>query len=137
MRWSTLFIPTLREPQAHQLLERAGYIRQVSSGSFAYLPLAQRSLLKIQRIVRAEMSAIGGQEIRLPLSTGRSPEEIVTAIAKANYAATSGCHKSGTRSRPARRILLYLARTPAVSRLRIAACATFAAWNRAPSKRAW
>jgi prolyl-tRNA synthetase len=83
MRWSTLFIPTLREPQAHQLLERAGYIREVSHRNFAYLPLAQRSLLKIQHIVRAEMNAIGGQEIRLPLSGGSSAEEMVKAIAKA------------------------------------------------------
>lgn len=83
MRWSTLFIPTLREQQAHTLLERAGYVRQVSSGRFAYLPLAQRSLLKMERIVRAEMTGAGGQEIRLPLSAGMSPEEIASAIARA------------------------------------------------------
>ncbi len=72
MRWSTLFIPTLREHPAeaevisHQLLLRAGYIRQLSAGIYNYLMLAQRSLLKIQRIVREEMNAIGGQEIFLP-----------------------------------------------------------------------
>ncbi|MGA8027935.1 MAG: hypothetical protein WB992_12405, partial [Bryobacteraceae bacterium] len=60
MRWSTLFIPTLREVPAeaevisHQLLLRAGYIRQLSAGIYNYLLLAQRSLLKIQQIVREE-----------------------------------------------------------------------------------
>ncbi len=72
MRWSTLFIPTLRETPAeaevisHQLLLRAGYIRQLSAGIYSYLLLAQRSLLKVQQIVREEMTAIGGQELYLP-----------------------------------------------------------------------
>jgi prolyl-tRNA synthetase len=72
MRWSTLFIPTLRDNPAeaevvsHKLLLRAGYIRQLSAGIYNYLLLAQRSLLKIQQIVREEMNAIGGQEILLP-----------------------------------------------------------------------
>src|SRR3954447_802092 len=72
MRWSSLFIPTLRETPAeaevisHQLLLRAGYVRQLSAGIYSYLLLAQRSLLKIQNIVREEMNAIGGQEILLP-----------------------------------------------------------------------
>jgi prolyl-tRNA synthetase len=71
MRWSTLFIPTLRETPAeaevvsHQLLLRAGYIRQLSAGIYNYLLPAQRSLLKIQQIVREEMNAIGGQELLL------------------------------------------------------------------------
>ncbi len=72
MRWSTLFIPTLRDNPAeaevvsHKLLLRAGYIRQLSAGIYNYLMLAQRSLLKIQQIVREEMNAIGGQEMLLP-----------------------------------------------------------------------
>ena len=72
MLWSKLFIPTLREDPAeaevasHKLLLRAGYIRQLSAGIYSYLFLAQRSLLKIQRIVREEMDAIGAQEIFLP-----------------------------------------------------------------------
>jgi len=72
MRWSSLFIPTLREVPAeaevisHQLLLRAGYIRQLSAGIYSYLLLAQRSLLKIQQIVREEMNRIGGQEMLLP-----------------------------------------------------------------------
>jgi prolyl-tRNA synthetase len=71
MRWSTLFIPTLREVPAeaevisHQLLLRAGYIRQLSAGIYNYLLLAQRSLLKVQQIVREEMNAIGAQEMLL------------------------------------------------------------------------
>src|SRR5271170_4483780 len=72
MLWSKLFIPTLRENPAeaevpsHQLLLRAGYIRQVAAGIYSYLLLAQRSLLKIQQIVRSEMDAMGAQEFLLP-----------------------------------------------------------------------
>jgi len=72
MLWSKLFIPTLRDNPAeaevvsHQLLLRAGYIRQLSAGVYSYLFLAQRSLLKITKIVREEMDAIGGQEMLLP-----------------------------------------------------------------------
>jgi prolyl-tRNA synthetase len=72
MRWSQLFIPTLREVPAeaeapgHQLLLRAGYIRQVAAGVYAYLYLAQRSFLKISQIIREEMNRIGGQEFYLP-----------------------------------------------------------------------
>src|SRR5258706_4317848 len=72
MLWSKLFIPTLRENPAeaevvsHQLLLRAGYIRQLAAGIYSYLFLAQRSLLKITKIVREEMDAIGAQEMLLP-----------------------------------------------------------------------
>jgi prolyl-tRNA synthetase len=72
MLWSKLFIPTLREDPAeaevpsHRLLLRAGYIRQVAAGIYSYLFLAQRSLNKIQRIVREEIDAIGAQEMLLP-----------------------------------------------------------------------
>ena len=72
MRWSKLFIPTLREVPAeaeapsHKLLLRAGYVRQIASGIYVYLYLAQRSFLKITRIVREEMDAIGAQEFYLP-----------------------------------------------------------------------
>src|SRR3954469_16494751 len=72
MHWSKLFIPTLRETPAeaevvsHQLLLRAGYIRQLSAGIYSYLFLAQRSLLKIIGIVREEMDGIGAQEMLLP-----------------------------------------------------------------------
>lgn len=72
MYWSKLFIPTLRETPAdaevasHKLLLRAGYIRQLSAGIYNYLFLAQRSLNKIQQIIREEMDAIGAQEFYLP-----------------------------------------------------------------------
>ena len=72
MRWSKIFIPTLREEPAdaeapsHRLLLRAGYVRQLAAGVYAYLYLAQRSLLKIARIIREEMDAIGAQEFYLP-----------------------------------------------------------------------
>ena len=72
MRWSQFFIPTLREEPAdaevisHKLLLRAGLIRQLGAGIYSYLPLAQRSILKIADIIRQEMNAIGGQEFYLP-----------------------------------------------------------------------
>ncbi|MCS7025512.1 MAG: proline--tRNA ligase [Bryobacteraceae bacterium] len=79
MRWSKLFIPTLRENPAeaevasHQLLLRAGYVRQLAAGIYNYLFLAQRSLQRIIHIVREEMDAIGGQEMLLP---GLNPAEV-------------------------------------------------------------
>ena len=72
MRWSNLFIPTLREDPAdaevtsHRLLVRAGYIRQLTAGVYSLLPLAQRVRLKIMQIIREEMNRIGGQEFLLP-----------------------------------------------------------------------
>jgi prolyl-tRNA synthetase len=71
MRWTRFFIPTTREVPAgadavsHQLLLRAGYIRQVTAGVYALLPLAQRMRLKIINIIREEMDRIGGQEFLL------------------------------------------------------------------------
>jgi prolyl-tRNA synthetase len=70
-RWSKLFIPTLREAPAdaevasHKFLLRAGYIRQVGAGIYSYLFLGQRSINKIQGIVRHEMDRIA-QEFLLP-----------------------------------------------------------------------
>ncbi|MGJ3237645.1 MAG: proline--tRNA ligase [Anaerolineae bacterium] len=73
MRLSKLFSQTLREAPAdteivsHKLLLRGGYVRQLGAGSFSYLPLAQRSLRKIETIIREEMDRIGGQEISMPV----------------------------------------------------------------------
>ena len=73
MRMSQLFSQTLREASAdaevasHQLLLRAGFIRQLASGIFSYLPLARRSMNKIENIIRAEIDDIGGQEITMPV----------------------------------------------------------------------
>jgi prolyl-tRNA synthetase len=70
-RWSKLFIPTLREAPAdaevasHKFLLRAGYIRQLGAGVYSYLFLGQRSINRIQAIVREEMDRIG-QEFYLP-----------------------------------------------------------------------
>lgn len=72
MRWSQYFIPTLREDPSdaevisHKLLLRAGLIRQLGAGIYTYLPLAQRSVLKISDIIREEMNAITGQEFFFP-----------------------------------------------------------------------
>ncbi|MDT5122615.1 MAG: prolyl-tRNA synthetase [Acidobacteriota bacterium] len=72
MRWSQYFIPTLREVPAdaevvsHRLLLRAGLVRQLASGVYSMLPLAQRVSLKIMQILREEMNRIGGQEFYLP-----------------------------------------------------------------------
>ncbi len=73
MRLSELFGRTLREVPAeaelvsHQLLLRAGMIRQLATGIYSYLPLGWRVLRKIERIMREEMDAIGGQEILMPV----------------------------------------------------------------------
>jgi prolyl-tRNA synthetase len=52
---------------SHQLLIRAGFIRQLGQGLFSYLPLAQRSLVKIEDIMREEINRIGGQEMTMPV----------------------------------------------------------------------
>ncbi len=73
MRWSQMFIPTLREVPAdaeatsHRLMLRAGLIRQLGAGIYSKLPLAERVARKVEAIVREEMSGIGAQEFRLPL----------------------------------------------------------------------
>ena len=72
MRWTSLFIPTLREAPAeaeavsHQLLVRGGFIRQLQSGHYSMLPLAWRVNKKIVNILREEMDLIGAQEVMLP-----------------------------------------------------------------------
>jgi prolyl-tRNA synthetase len=73
MRMTKLFSQTLREKPAdaeiasHELLVRAGFIHQLAAGIFTYLPLAKRSLNKIESILRDEINAIGGQEIEMPV----------------------------------------------------------------------
>jgi prolyl-tRNA synthetase len=79
VRWSRTLIPTLKEDPAdaevvsHKLLVRAGMIRQLSRGIYDYLPLALRSLKKIETIVREEMDRAGAQELLLPIA---SPAEL-------------------------------------------------------------
>jgi len=73
MRMSKLFFQTLREVPAdadvtsHQLMLRAGLVRQVAAGIFDFLPLGLRTKHKIEQILREEMDAIGGQEVSLPV----------------------------------------------------------------------
>jgi prolyl-tRNA synthetase len=73
MRLSRLFGKTLREDPSdadtanHRLLVRAGLINQLAAGIYSYLPLALRSIRKIEAIIRDEMDAAGGQEILMPV----------------------------------------------------------------------
>jgi prolyl-tRNA synthetase len=70
MKFSRTFIPTLREVPAdaviasHRLMFRAGMLRKLANGLFAYLPLGLRSFRKVERIIREEMDAIGALEIK-------------------------------------------------------------------------
>ena len=73
MRTSQLYAPTLREVPAeaevisHKLMLRAGMIRKAAGGLYTYLPLAWRTIKKIEQIIREEMDAAGGQEIAMPI----------------------------------------------------------------------
>jgi prolyl-tRNA synthetase len=73
MRYSRLFIPTLKEAPAeaeavsHKLMVRGGFVRQLAAGLYIFLPLGQRVMDKIDRIIREEMNAIGGQEVTMPV----------------------------------------------------------------------
>src|SRR3989344_986517 len=71
MRQSFLFTKKRRETPSDetaknaQLLIRAGYVHKEMAGVYSFLPLGRRVLLKIEQIVREEMNAIGGQELRM------------------------------------------------------------------------
>ena len=73
MRISALFSRTRRktaekkESASSELLVRAGYIRQLASGIYSYLPLAVRVIRNIETIIREEMNTIGGQEVIMPV----------------------------------------------------------------------
>jgi len=73
MKYSKLLIPTLKEDPSeseaisHKLMVRAGYVRQLAAGLYIYLPLGWRVIEKINRIIREEMDAIGGQELSMPV----------------------------------------------------------------------
>ncbi|MCM3713230.1 proline--tRNA ligase [Alkalihalobacillus oceani] len=72
MRQRTFLAPTLRdvpadaEIKSHQLMLRAGLIRQTASGIYSYLPLGKKVLRKVEDIIREEMDEAGGQEVLLP-----------------------------------------------------------------------
>ena len=73
MRFTQLISKTIRtepaeaETPSHRLMLKAGMIYQVASGVYSYLPLGWRSLRKIEDIIRQEMDAVGGQELRMPV----------------------------------------------------------------------
>jgi len=73
MKYSRMLIPTVKEVPAeaeivsHQLMIRAGLIRKLASGTYTYLPIGQKILLKVIAIVRQEMNAAGAQEITMPI----------------------------------------------------------------------
>ena len=79
MRWSKALIPTHKEDPSdaettsHKLMLRSGCMRKLTSGVYNYLPLGLRALLKVERIVREEMDAVGCQEILMPVV---SPSEL-------------------------------------------------------------
>lgn len=72
MRWSNLFVPTLRDAPAdaeapsHKLLIQGGFIRQLHSGHYSLLPFGLRTHEKVANVVRRHMDGIGGQEFLLP-----------------------------------------------------------------------
>ncbi|MCK5741868.1 MAG: proline--tRNA ligase, partial [Chlorobi bacterium] len=72
MRQSEYFIPTLKELASetqipsHQMLLRAGMVRQIGAGIFSFLPLGYKVVKKIMEILREEIDGIGGQEFLLP-----------------------------------------------------------------------
>ena len=72
MHMSRMYAPTLKEDPAdaeiasHRLLMRAGMIRKTASGVYAFLPLGQKVLAKVEQIVREEMDATGAQEMLMP-----------------------------------------------------------------------
>ena len=72
MRYSEMFLPTLREVPSdaeiisHQLMIRAGMIRKLTSGIYTYLPLGYRVIRKLENIIREEMNRAGAQEVFMP-----------------------------------------------------------------------
>jgi prolyl-tRNA synthetase len=85
MRMSQLFTTTLREAPhdsdsiSQELLVRGGYIRQLSSGIYSFLPLGVRVMQKIAAIVREEMDRAGGQEVIMPILQPRDIWDVVPA----------------------------------------------------------
>src|SRR5580765_504626 len=71
-RATQLLLATLKEAPAdavapsHQLLVRAGFVRQLGAGLYSLLPLGRRTLARIERILREEMHAVGAEELLAP-----------------------------------------------------------------------
>lgn len=81
-RFSATFVRTLRDDPAdaevpsHRLLVRAGYVRRVSAGGYAWLPLGLKVLRNVERVVREEMDRAGAQEVQFPALLPREPYEV-------------------------------------------------------------
>ena len=73
MRFSKAYIKTLKETPkeaeiaSHKLMLRAGMIKKLASGIYAYLPLGYRTIKKIENIVREEMDRAGALELLMPV----------------------------------------------------------------------
>jgi len=73
MRFSKMFLPTLRESPAdadvvsQRLMMRSGMMRKVAAGIYTLLPLGTRVLARVEAIVREEMDRSGAQEISMPV----------------------------------------------------------------------
>ena len=86
MRLSALFGKTLRHPPSearlasHQLLVRAAYVRGTEIGQFAYLPLGCQTLNRLETLIRAQLSALGAQELSLPESPDAEPARTMARI---------------------------------------------------------
>ena len=94
MRFTNLFSKTLRDDQneadavSHNLLLRAGYVRQLAAGIFSYLHFGQRCMRKIEQILREEMDGIGGDEICMPIV---HPAEVWQKTGRWLYPAGASC----------------------------------------------
>jgi prolyl-tRNA synthetase len=88
LRMSTLFLRTLRDDPAdaevasHRLLVRAGYIRRIAAGIYAWLPLGYITLRNIERVIREEMDGAGFQEVHFPALLPRDPYEKTNRVAE-------------------------------------------------------
>lgn len=97
MRWSQMFIPTLRESPAKEasrplaLMARAGYARVEARAITAYLPLGQRCIRKIEGLVRRRLVERGGQEFSLRGGHGskaRPPEDASAGVSRGEAGST-------------------------------------------------
>jgi prolyl-tRNA synthetase len=88
MLLSRLLGKTLRQPPSearlpsHQLLARAGYVRGLEAGRFAYLPLGQRTMCRLQSLIRRELAPLGVLEIEMPVSPEAEPTEALVRLVR-------------------------------------------------------
>ena len=88
MRLSRLLGKTLRQPPSdahltsHQLLFRAGFARRLDGGSFAYLPLGQSAMRRLQALVQRELAHLSAQEIWLPVISGEETTGALVRLAR-------------------------------------------------------